>query len=495
LSFDLFGTLADHAASRPDREAVVCGDARTPYRMLWRRSAALANLLVDLGLAQGDVVPMRLDDDVDFIVGLLGALMAGGRPFPLHPGATQAEERRLLGGHDPALSLATTSEARVGEHAVCGPFRSEADRPAIRPSAPEVLLATSGSTGDPRVARLSLPGIAWNAAAHAESIGLTADDRLLAVSPMAHSATLVAQVVATLQLGATLVVAPRPFTTRTFIETLGAEKVTATALIPAHVRWLADQRAESLLAEADLTHLRIVTIGAAPIAPGLLAAFSGLLAARTASRARVFVTYGMTEAGPRITTLGPADMSAHADSVGRPLAGVTVRVVNPAAPAIGLPPGSEGELQVRTPGRLLGYLLAPPDAGDIGETDVWLPTGDLATIDEAGFVQLRGRLKELIISGGAKISPREVEAALLENPGVRDAAVVAEPHDALGEIARAYVVPAGPLTEDEILADLATRLAPFKLPRRIVVVDALPYLPAGKVDKRRLAQLAPTDRP
>jgi len=499
----LIAALAAHAGSQPDREAVVSGAERVVYRKLWRRSAALANLLTDLGLAAGDIVPLRLGDGGDLIVGFLGTLLAGGRPFPLHPGSTAAEQRRLLGGHAPAISLATTSEARIGEHTVCGPFRSEAAEPARRPSAGEVLLATSGSTGDPRVARLGLANIAWNAAVHAESIGLNADDRLLAVLPMAHSATLVAQVVAALQLGATLVVAPRPFTTRTFLETLGAERITATGLIPTHVRWLADRRAESLLAGVDLSQLRIVTIGAAPIEPALLTAFADMLAHRTHSLAQVFVTYGMTEAGPRITTLNPADHPGHAASVGLPLSGVEVRVVDPAAPAIGLPPGCEGELQVRTPGKLLGYLLDPPrpDAADLaaGEsghrTGHWLATGDLATIDEAGFVQLRGRLKELIVCGGAKISPREVEAALLENPEIRDAAVVAEPHAALGQIAKAYVVPAGRLTEDEVLAELAALLAPFKLPRRVVVVDELPYLPAGKVDKQRLAKLAAADRP
>ncbi len=446
--------IATWARLSPAAEAVVAPDCRLGYSELWNRAQARAR-----ELEAGTIVPVSDEDGPAFIVDWLGALLAGARPLSLHAGTTGPEVESLLARDPDGHPLGATSPG------------AEASRPHH-----EALLPTSGSTAEPRVARLGLDAIAWNAGAHALSIGLSGpDQRILVVSAMAHAATLVAQVVAGLQLGATLVLGARPFAARTFLETVDRERVTATALTPTHVRWLVDGRADAVFAAADLSSLRIVTVGSAPADPEALR-----LLARRFPGARIFTTYGLTEAGPRVTTLAPEDFASHPDSVGRPVAGVAVRIAHPLDPGRELPPGSEGELQVRTPSRMRGYLGEPELAAE------WLPTGDLATIDTAGFVTLRGRLKDIIVCGGAKISPREVEHALCQDRRVREAAVVSEPHAALGEVVKAFVVPAGPLDADEILAALATRLSAHKLPRRVVVVDALPYTATGKVDKRRL---------
>jgi len=435
--------LARHAAERPAADALVTPAERCSYGELAGRVAARAG-----ASSPGRTVPVPDGDGATFLVDFLAALRAGARPLVLHQAPTPFELAGLTG------QQAADDEVARGE----------------------ILLPTSGSTAEPRIARLGQEAVAWNAAAHARSVGLVGEGhRLLIAGSLAHAATLVAQVAAGLQLGAALVVAPRPFTARAFFETVSRERVTATALTPTHVRWLLDPRADRALAAVDVACLQIVTVGSAPVDPE---AIRGL--ALRFPAARVFVTYGLTEAGPRVTTLAPEDFAAHPDSVGRPLPGVAVRVAHPADPHRELPPGTEGELQVLTPGRMRGYLGEPPPAGD------WLRTGDLAVMDADGFVTLRGRLKEIIVSGGAKISPREVERALCEDDRVQEAAVVAEPHEALGEVVKAYVVPAAPLDADEILAALATRLSAHKLPRRLVVVDALPRTPAGKVDKRRL---------
>jgi acyl-CoA synthetase (AMP-forming)/AMP-acid ligase II len=414
--------VARHASSCPDVEAVVTPHERVAYGELAARVSRRAE-----GFVAGAIQPVQDGDGLAFTVDFLAALQAGASPLILHRGETLA----VGACHDPR----------------------------------EVLLPTSGSTAEPRIARLSEKAVAWNAGAHAGSVGLGGPGhRILVAGALAHAATLVAQVVAGLQLGATLVFASRPFTAKGFLETAAAERVTATAPTPAHVRLLLEPRADAAWAALDLSALRIVTIGSAPIDPEAVWQIRRLLP----GSARVFLTYGLTEAGPRVTTLSPEDFALRPESVGRPLPGVAVK----------LDPG--GELLVRTPGRMEGYLGEPPLAGE------WLRTGDLATIDTGGFVTLRGRLKEIIVSGGAKISPREVEHALCQDRRVREAAVVPEPHPILGEVAKAFVVLAGPLDADEILAALATRLSPHKLPRRLVIVDALPCTPAGKVDKRRL---------
>lgn len=465
-----------HASERPDHEAIVTGTARVTNRELQRRVAALMGHLHGRGVRPTDVVPLALTNGVDFVVALLAVIGVGARPLPISPAWTPVERMQLLGDLSIPLALGEPGAAESWQPTplALAPFLQEAapgerppgaSAPAELASTPEILLPTSGSTGTPRIVRLGLAGVVWNARSHAESVGLTPDDRVLVVSPMGHAATLVAQVVAGLLTGATLVCMRGPFMPRAFLKALEIERITATTLTPTHARMLLERGTARGIPIGDLSHLRWVSIGAAPADPALLASFAGFLAGGGA--ARIFVTYGLSEAGPRVSTLPPERLADRAETVGRPLPGIAVRVV-------------DGELHVKTPSRMIGYLGEPPLSDD------WLATGDLASLDDEGFITLHGRRKELIVSGGVNVSPLEVERALAVDPRVGEAAVVGKPHPVYGEVPVAYVVPARSVTSDDLLAGLEGRLAPYKLPRELVLVKALPRTATGKVDKAQL---------
>lgn len=482
-----------HASLRPDDEAIVTGTERVTTACLQRRVMALMGHLRERGIRPTDIVPMALTNGADFVVAFLAVLGLGARPLPISPAWTPAERMQLLGDVSVPLALVEPGGAESWEPTplVVAPFGAEpGERPGasspseLAPSglAPaavtgaelamdtEILLPTSGSTGTPRIVRLGMPGVTWNARAHAESVGLTAHDRFLVVSPMVHAATLVAQVIAGLLTGATLVCTRGPFMPRAFLKALEIERITATTLTPTHARMLLERGTARGIPLGDLSCLRWVSLGAAPADPALLSSFAGFLAG--AGPARLLVTYGLSEAGPRVSTLPPERLADRAETVGRPLPGIAVRIV-------------DGELHVKTPSRMKGYLGEPP------LTDEWLATGDLASLDPEGFITLHGRRKELIVSGGVNVSPLEVERALAEDPRVSESAVVGRPHPLYGEVPVAYVVPARSVTSedvtsDDLLAGLEGRLAPYKLPRELVLVKALPRTATGKVDKAQL---------
>lgn len=477
-----------------DDDAVVAGEERLSHAMLARRVAALAERLLAAGLPAGAIVPIALENGADFVVALLGALAAGGRPLPLPPASTPTERLALLGlaagapvGPLLAMPGALAEGPLLGMPGglaegplLAAPFDAEASTgvPDFGPAA-EVLLATSGSTGAAKIARLAWPAVVWNGRAHAASLALGAGARVLVVSPLFHAAPLVAQLVGTLAVGGAVILPRGPFTPRGVLALAARERATALALTPAHAA-LFLRRAGAADGQT-LDELRAVSIGAAPMPQAALAAFQAYLGA-IAPAARLYVTYGLTEAGPRVTTLDLTARPDKAGTVGLPLPGIEARVLDPERPDPGqpLPPGAVGELWLRTPGRMRGYVGAP------ARMDDWLPTGDQAVIDEEGFITLRGRYSELILTGGASVAPQEVEAALAADPRVREAAVVGVPHPIYGEIVHAFVVPAVEVSEQELLAALGTRLAPYKLPRKVTLLADLPRTASGKVARRRL---------
>ncbi len=462
-------SLWRHALQRPEHEAIVTGTERVTMRTLQRRVAALMNHLRERGVQPMDIVPLVLENGADFVVALLAVLGVGARPLPISPAWTTRERETLLEGILAPVALVEPTDpsgSRLASAHDVGPFVREAEPVSFAPDA-EVLLPTSGSTGTPKIVRLGLAGLVWNATAHAASIGLGPEDRVFVVSPMVHAATLVAQVIAGVKRGATLVCQRGPFMPRAFLKALEIERITATSLTPTHARMVLERGMSRGIPLGDLSRLAWVSIGAAPAEAALLKAFSDFLA--ECSPARLYVTYGLTEAGPRVSLLPPDRLVDRAETVGLPLEGLTVKV-------------EEGQLFVRTPSRMLGYLDEPP------LTEEWLATGDLASLDAEGFITLHGRIKELIVSGGINISPFEVEKAILQDERIRDAAVVGIPHPVYGEVPVAYVVPAMPLAPDEVLTGLGGRLAPYKLPRQVHVLAELPRTATGKVDKRQLRE-------
>jgi acyl-CoA synthetase (AMP-forming)/AMP-acid ligase II len=259
-----------------------------------------------------------------------------------------------------------------------------------------------------------------------------------------------------------------------WVAVVSNERPVVAFLVPAMVELLV-ARAEP----ADLSSLAVVNIGSAPIAAATLRRFGAMV-----PTAEVLCGYGMTEFGA-VTAMPMGDRGRHAGSVGTPLPGVELRVVGPDGREV--PAGEVGEIAIRSDRPPRSYFH---DEGAAGSTwqGQWLQSGDLGSVDDDGFLWIAGRKKEMIIRGGHNVMPGEVEAVLFTHPLVAEAAVAGIPHDVLGEDVGAWVVPrpSEAIDVDALHAYLLDRLADYKVPRRITVVEALPRNEAGKVLKAQL---------
>lgn len=442
-------TLAAHATARPSAPALV---GHADWATFHARACAAASRF---GAHRGRVVALALSDGPLLATLLVGCVMSGAIAFALPPAAPEPERERALAGLDVA-ALITPDDAERWTQPGAGGFTPPAD------DAVALLVGTSGTTGRPKRVALSYGGLGWNAAAHAESVGLAPGAVSLSLSPLYHAFPFVAVVLGTLLKGGAVAWLPGLFTPRAFFKEVAASGVGYAALPPTLLALLMERSPEA----AGLPG--VLSVGAAPMTPEALQA-----AVRWAASggARLYHTYGLSEAGPRVSTLAPEDAATHADSVGRVLPGVEVRIV-------------AGEVWLRSPSRMRGYY---PDLDGLGP-DGWLPTGDLGFVDAEGFLHLRGRAKEIIVTGGVSVSAIEIEEALLAHPAVEAVAVVPQASEAYGEVPRAHVVLRETLSREELLIHLMTRLSRHKLPHAIVYETQLPTTALGKVDKRKLKE-------
>jgi malonyl-CoA/methylmalonyl-CoA synthetase len=297
---------------------------------------------------------------------------------------------------------------------------------------------------------------------------------LLHALPLNHVHGLVVAQHAALRAGATAVWVDR-FDAAEVLGILASGRITIFMAVPTfYARFLQTP------GDFDLSRVRLFTSGSA----GLPAAVHEAFAARFGHR--IVERYGMTEVG--IVTSNPIG-GERPGSIGLPLPGVRARIVDPEALA-DVPPGEVGELWIASPSVMSGYL-GRPDATAEARRGEWMRTGDLGAADPDGYLRLVGRRSEMLITGGFNVYPAEVEAALLEHPGVREAAVCGLPDDDLGEVPAAGIV--GEVHPDALRAFARERLAPYKVPRRIVVLDELPRNAMGKIVRRALAEKLTAD--
>ncbi len=263
-----------------------------------------------------------------------------------------------------------------------------------------------------------------------------------------------------------------------WLDIVANERPTMAFLVPAMAELLV---ATPGFEEPDLRSLKMVSIGSAPLAPKTLLTMQQRLPDATVSN-----SYGMTEAGPAFIVMPKDEVTKRIGSVGKPIGGMELRIV--------AEDGSEcaardvGEVLTRMPGRQREYYKDEAATASTWTADGWLRSGDLGYVDEDGFLYISGRKKDMIIRGGNNIYPTDIEAVLLEHPDVQEAAVVGVPHEVLGEDVAAFVVarPRHDLDVDTLLSFAAERLADYKRPRKVIVVDELPRNATGKVMKHRL---------
>jgi fatty-acyl-CoA synthase len=308
-------------------------------------------------------------------------------------------------------------------------------------------------------------GLQANALAAIAAQGLDANSRVLSVLPLFHVGGLCIQTLPALAAGARVSLQPR-FEPGAWFDAVASWRPTTTLLVPAVMRALVEH---PRWADADLSSLAFVNSGSQIVPRYLIEAFH----ARGVPVAQV---YGATETGPVSIVLRPDEALAHPGRVGRPALGVRMRLAG------------DGEILLKAPNLMRGYHRSAQPAFD---AEGWFHTGDLARLDEHGLVEVVGRSKEIIISGGENIHPAEIENLVGAMPGVAECAVVGLPDERWGEVPVLVVVPQPGVEAPDggaILARLAGRLARFKLPRRVVVAQALPKTALGKLQRTALAQ-------
>jgi acyl-CoA synthetase (AMP-forming)/AMP-acid ligase II len=279
-----------------------------------------------------------------------------------------------------------------------------------------------------------------------------------------------------LAAGATIVTVGR-FGLESFLQIMQDQRVTRADLVPPIVLALAKDPA---VERYDLSSLRVITSAAAPLGEDL----AELCAERLGCRVKQ--AYGMTELGGA-THFAPDEGDSRPESIGRVLPGVECRIVDCVTGAeVGA--GHTGELLVRARGVMRGYLRNDAATALTIDADGWLRTGDIVSADADGWFVVVDRVKELIKYKGYQVAPAELEAVLLSHPAVADAAVVGSPDEAAGEVPKAFVVPAAPVSEQELMAFVAGRVAPYRKVRRLEFIEQIPKSPSGKILRRLLVE-------
>lgn len=461
------------------------------YGQLWTRACAVAERLSAAGVAADDAVMVKSSNHpLDFAC-LLGVWMASAVAVPVHRSspagvveAIQAKARCRFHAdllEDPALEACIRPMHAPAPH-------EAADRALLAGAA--LVIFTSGSTGLPKGVVLSHEAFAGKLEQNQRLLGLGADDVTLLVLNNTFSFG-IWMALLTLMQGGKVVTCAR-FSPPLFVDLLVDEGVTRVGVVPTMVRatFGAMSSAELDAAAARIRaagRLRDVVIGGEPLGPELSARLRAFIAP-----AGLYDIYGLTETSTSDFVLAPRDYPGHPATIGRPAPGVRCRIVNDAGEACA--DGASGELQLQTPYIMAGYL-GDPELSRAAFADGWFRTGDLAARDADGFVSIVGRLKELIVRGGNKITPIEVERALCACAGVGAALVAGVPDPVLGQRIHALLVAEAGATIDAsaLRAELALKLEKYKHPDVCYVDTELPTGRTGKIDRGRLQSLLRTD--
>jgi len=490
----LFDTLLNRHIGRDTPFLHLADGVTISHAAFGQMAARNANALTTLGIRPGDRVAVHVDKSPQALALYAGCIQSGAVFLPLNTAYTAAELDYFVGDSGAALFICDPAEADTLAgtaqangcllHTLAGDGTgSFADLVARQSDTAPVaardgddlaaLLYTSGTTGRSKGAMLTQTNLLSNAQALMEGWRFTDSDVLLHALPIFHSHGLFVACNVSLLAGGAMIWLPK-FDTDTVIAHL-PEATTMMGVPTFYTRLLDDPRFDR-----DLTaHMRVFISGSAP----LLADTHARFAKRTGHR--ILERYGMTETS--MNTSNPYDGDRRAGTVGFPLPGVEVRVCDPETGAE-LPRGEIGVLEVRGPNVFKGYWQMPDKTAEELRPDGYFITGDLSVIDADGYVTIVGRGKDLIISGGFNIYPKEVEMFLDDQPGVLESAVIGAPHPDLGESVVAVLVAEPGATCDVAAIEAAVRrdLAGFKRPRHIALLDALPRNTMGKVQKKDL---------
>ena len=497
----------------PEHEAVVADGERWTYAELLARSERVGRALVASDVEPGDRVALWAPNSAAWIAASFGVYLAGAVLVPLNSRFKGREAEHVLRTSRAAILITTTDFlgrdllAELDDAAELPDLRERvilsgrapdgtdgwaefvargdsiredelARRTrAVTSDAPSDIIFTSGTTGAPKGAVLGHGASVTTYLSWSEKVGLRSDDRYLTVYPFFHTAGLKSAVLACVLTGATLV-PEAVFDPAVMMQRVVDERITMLPGPPTVFQAILDHPDRAAF---DLSTLRLSVTGAAVVPVSVIERMRAELQFE-----KVVTGYGLTE------TTGTVSMCHHTDppevvahTVGKPLPGLEIRIVLDGAV---LPDGDPGEIQVRGFNIMQRYFDAPEATAAAIDPDGWLATGDIGFIDDLGNLHITDRLKDMFIVGGFNAYPAEIEAQLLAHPDIAQVAVVGRPDDRLGEVGAAFVIPVGghAVDADAVIEWCRARMANFKVPRSVIVVDEFPLNASGKVMKFEL---------
>ncbi|MFD0691930.1 type I polyketide synthase [Actinomadura fibrosa] len=501
--------LTEHARARSRKTAFRDARRGVTYAELEARTRRLAGHLAEHRLQPGDRAAILLGNRVEMVESYLALVRAGAVGVPVNPRVTEPELAYLLDDSgarlvitDPAhaeplarvlagrpdVTVVVVGDAPPGTpsslppgalsfEALAGTEPATPARDDLGLDEPAWMLYTSGTTGKPKGVVSTQYNCLWSVAAcYVPVPGLSAEDRVLWPLPLFHSLSHIACVLAVTAVGATARILDG-FSAAEVLDALSEDGTTFLAGVPTMYHHLVRAAREQGF---RAPHLRMCLVGGAVTTAALRRSFED------AFGAPLLDAYGSTETCGSITINWPTGARVEG-SCGLPVPGLGVRLVDPETMA-DVAADEEGEVWVRGPSVMAGYHNQPEATAEAFR-DGWYRTGDLARRDAAGYFTITGRIKELIIRGGENIHPAEVEEVLRSQPGVADVAVTGRPHEVLGEVPVAFVVPAGGGPDPEaLLAACRERLVHFKVPEQIYEIDEVPRTASGKVARRLLLE-------
>jgi fatty-acyl-CoA synthase len=462
--------ISDRARATPERVAIDYDGRFVTYRELNDGADAFAAAFAATGLNRGDRVATLTGSSPQHVQVLFGCAKAGLMLLPLSWRLSAPELAYQLEDAEPAIFLVEDEYAELARATGHRFERLEEPRPGARHLDVSVqdedgllLIYTSGTTGRPKGAVLTHANCFWTNVGFDLMTGVHGDDVVLQVLPQFHVGGWNVQALLGWWKGARIVL-ERQFDAGRVLQLIEQKRVTTMMGVPPIYLFLAQH---PRFGEADLSSLERAVVGGAPMPEALLETW--------AARGTVIVQgYGLTEAAPNVLCVPPEDAVAKLGCAGKPYPFVDVRLAD------------DDELQVRGPNVFPGYWRNPEATAAAFTADGWLRTGDVAACDDDGFYRIKGRLKDMYISGGENVYPAEIEAVLHEHPQVADVAVVGVADEQWGETGVAFVVADG-VGEEELVAWCGARLAKFKVPQSVRFVGEIPRNGLGKVQKQELA--------
>jgi long-chain acyl-CoA synthetase len=485
--------LSQSADLRPDHVAIKVDDSQLTYAELDRAAARVAGLLRTKGVQPGDRVGVMLPNVAHFALCYYGALRVGAAVVPMNPLLKEREvsfyladsgARVILAWHQFADAAHAGAEHAAAECVLVEPGEFEALLTRCEPADQvldreaddtAVILYTSGTTGRPKGAELTHRNILRNVEVTVGLFGLDQRAVTLGALPFFHAFGQTCALNATVSVAGTLTLIPR-FDAGKALAILQRDAVTVFEGVPT---MYAAMLHHDDAVRADTSALEVCVSGGAAMPVEIMRAFEARFGGE------ILEGYGLSETSP-VASFNRRGTKRKPGSIGLPVDGVEMRVVDLQGTAVA--PGDAGEIQIRGHNVMKGYWQRPDATAEAIDSEGWFSTGDIARIDEDGYFFIVDRKKDLVIRGGFNIYPREIEEVLYEHPDVREAAVIGIPHPELGEeVGAAVALKRGAQSTPEGLRDFVKqRIAAYKYPRHVWLVDELPKGPTGKIVKREI---------